>query len=229
MNEAFVSWSGGKDCCLAAYKARQQGLKLKYLLNTTTGDGSRSCSHGMAAKWIRLQSEALGIPVVQCPTANDNYEAVFIGALNNFVKQGIATGVFGDIDFEPHREWIAKTCGEAKVKPVLPLWGGDQSRIVNEFISLGFQAKVVAVRADILDERWLGRDIDRGFLREIAAMDKGITPCGEAGEFHTLVVDGPIFKRKLVIQEAVKETRGDHWFWDIKRAALASKSEGPGN
>jgi diphthine-ammonia ligase len=81
--KAFVSWSGGKDCCLAAFKAIEQGIKIEYLLNTVTNDKQRSCSHGLAAEWIQVQSEALGIPVIQIPTTGENYQSVFIEALRN--------------------------------------------------------------------------------------------------------------------------------------------------
>lgn len=226
MTKAFVSWSGGKDCCLAAYKAIQQGIELNCLLSMTTNDGNRSCSHGMAAKWIRLQSEALEIPVVQYPTTSDNYAEVFTSALLELVKQGVTTGVFGDIDFNPHREWIEKICAPARINPLLPLWLGDQNKIVNEFISLGFQAKVVATRADLMGKEWLGRTIDIKFIKDVAEFNKDITPCGEAGEFHTLVIDGPIFKKRLEIRDAKMEKRGKHWFWDIKNMELVQKQQG---
>ena len=223
MTKAFVSWSGGKDCCLAAYKAIQQGIELNCLLNMTTNDSGRSCSHGMAAKWIRLQSEALEIPVLQYPTTHDNYAEVFTSALLELVKQGVTTGVFGDIDFNPHREWIEKICAPAGINPLLPLWLGDHNKIVNEFIGLGFEAKVVATRADLMGEEWLGKTIDSEFIKDVAQFNKDITPCGEAGEFHTLVVDGPFFKKRLEILEAGTARRGEHWFWDIKRLELVKK------
>ncbi len=223
ITKAFVSWSGGKDCCLAAYKAIQQGIELNCLLNMTTNDGGRSCSHGMAARWIRLQSEALGIPVLQYPTTNDNYAEVFTNTLLELVKQGVTVGVFGDIDFNPHREWIEKICAPAGINPLLPLWLGDQNKIVNEFIKLGFEAKVVATRADLMGKEWLGRTLDKKFLKDIADFNKDITPCGEAGEFHTLVVDGPIFKKHVEIRDAETVKRDEHWFWDIKKIELVGK------
>jgi diphthine-ammonia ligase len=157
MTKAFVSWSGGKDCCLAAYKAMRQGIEVKYLLNMTTADGGRSCSHGISAKWIKLQSEAMEIPVRQHQTTGDNYAEVFTGALIELAGQGVTTGVFGDIDFSPHKEWIEKVCAPAGISPILPLWLNDQDKMANEIISSGFQPVVVAVRADILGKEWLGR------------------------------------------------------------------------
>jgi diphthine-ammonia ligase len=223
MEKAFVSWSGGKDCCLAAYKAIQQGIEIECLLNMTTNDNERSCSHGMASKWIQAQSEALGIPLRQYPTTQNNYANIFTNALIELNKQGVTVGVFGDIDFNPHREWIDNICTPAGIKPVLPLWLGNQNDIVKEFINLGFKAKVVATRLDLLGEEWLGRTVDHEFLKNLTQFNKSITPCGEAGEFHTIVVDGPLFKKRLEIVGARKEKRDEHWFWDIKNIELVEK------
>jgi uncharacterized protein (TIGR00290 family) len=226
MEKAFISWSGGKDCCLAAYQAKQQGIEISYLLNMVTQDKKRSCSHGIAAQWILRQAEAIGIPLLQFPTTNDNYQSVFIDALHNLFSMGVSKGVFGDIDFEPHREWIDKVCITSGITPVLPLWGRDQNKIMTDFIELGFQARVLATRADLLGKEWLGRVVDKDFLKDIAELKKDITPCGEAGEFHTLVVDGPIFKKRLEILNAAPGKRGEHWFWDIKKLELAEKVHG---
>ena len=221
MQNAFISWSGGKDCCQAAYKAQQNGYQIRYLLNMVTQDAQRSCSHGIASRWIKLQSEAMGIPIVQKPTTGENYESVFIDALAELRQEGVETGIFGDIDFIPHLEWIQKVCARAGVAPVLPLWQKDQSQLARDFIRLGFVAVIVAVRADLLGPEWLGRKFDRVFLNDIAALNQDITPCGEAGEFHSLVIDGPLFRQRIEIKEAVKVQRENHWFLDIRKCELA--------
>jgi diphthine-ammonia ligase len=223
MTKAFISWSGGKDCCLSAYKAMQQGVKIVYLLNMTTQDGQSSCSHGIATQWIRQQSEAMNIPLLQYPTTNDNYQSVFENAMLYLKKQGVTTGVFGDIDFEPHREWIKNVCTPSGITPILPLWNENQNKIVMDFIKLGFKAKVIAIRADLIGKEWLGRVLDKEFLKDMADLNNDITPCGEAGEFHTLVVDGPIFKKRMEIRHAETVKRGEHWFWDIKKMELVGK------
>ena len=226
MTRGFVSWSGGKDCCLAAYQAKIQGIEIVYLLNMVTADKQRSCSHGIGAQWIYHQAEALDIPLLQFPTTGDNYQSVFTNALKELKYDGVTTGIFGDIDFEPHREWIENMCKLAGITPVLPLWGGNQNQIVNNFIELGFKAKVIATRANLLGEEWLGRTVDIQFLQDLRDLNKGITPCGEAGEFHTLVIDGPIFKKRLEIRDAAPQKRGEHWFWNIKKIELVEKVYG---
>jgi len=224
MYRVFTSWSGGKDCCLALYRAKAGGMDVRYLANMVTQDGQRSCSHGILAAVIKKQAGALGIPIVQKPTTSETYEAIFIETLKDFKREGIEGGVFGDIDFSPHREWIERVCAGAGITPHLLLWQESQEKLMEEFIDAGFQAVVVAVKADILGKEVLGRKVDRKFLAYLAGLDKGITPCGEAGEYHTLVVDGPLFQKRLAITESEKVTRGDHHFLEILKMELKARS-----
>ena len=223
MEKVFVSWSGGKDCCLALNRAKKSGMDILYLANMVTQDGKRSCSHGINASVIKKQAEALGIAIAQNPTTGDNYEAVFTETIKGFKKDGVTGGVFGDIDFNAHKEWIDRVCGNAGITPHLPLWLEDQGKLMEEFIDAGFKSIVVAVRSDLLGQEVLGRVIDRKFLAYIAGLEKNITPCGEAGEFHSLVIDGPLFKKQLVIKESQKVTRGDHHFLEILKTELKAK------
>jgi diphthine-ammonia ligase len=223
MEKVFVSWSGGKDCCLAFYRAKKNGMDIRYLVNMTTNDGKRSCSHGINASVIKKQAEALGVSIVQKPTSDTNYEEVFTQTLKGFKQEGITGGVFGDIDFNAHREWIERVCGNAGVKATLPLWLEDQTELMDEFIGAGFKSVVVAVKAGLMGPEFLSRTIDKKFLADIRALNKDITPCGEAGEFHSLVVDGPLFKKQLVLKETEKVTRGEHHFLEIVKTELKSK------
>jgi len=225
MNQVFSSWSGGKDCCLAAYRASVNGLKVRYLANTVTEDGQRSCSHGLSADIIRLQSRAMGIPLVQARTTRDTYETEFKNMLRRFKRQGIDGGVFGDIDFNEHREWIERVCQAADIVPHLPLWEESQEKILREFVSLGFEAVVVAAKADLFGEEVLGRKVDLDFIKQLEELKetRGITPCGEAGEYHTLVVDGPLFQQRLELLETRKVLREEHRFLEILKADLKGR------
>jgi diphthine-ammonia ligase len=220
MVKVFASWSGGKDCCLALNRALARGLDVRYLANTVSADGQRSCSHGIAAEVIRTQAEAMGIPIVQQPTTGDNYRSEFVKMLHAFKQEGIDGGVFGDIDFNAHREWIDGVCRETGITPYLPLWLEDQHQLMEEFIDAGFVAVVVAVKAELLGREMLGKIIDKTFL---ASLGQGITPCGEAGEYHSLVIDGPIFKKRLEIAGSSKVTRGDHHFLEITGTKLKNR------
>ncbi len=225
MHQVFISWSGGKDSCFACYQATEGGLKVRYLLNMVTEDGKRSRSHGLSAEVLRVQSQALEIPLVQRRTTWDNYEANFKSMLRTLKREGITGGVFGDIDFNPHRQWIDKVCQEVDITPHLPLWGQSQDKVMRDFIALGFEAVVVATKADLLGGEWLGRKVDLDFIKDLEelAEAKKFTLCGEAGEYHTLVIDGPLFKQKIEILETSKELREEHWFLEILKSELKAK------
>ena len=225
MHQVFVSWSGGKDSCLACYLATTSGLKVRYLANTVTEDGKRSRSHGLPAEVLQVQSQATGIPLVQRRTTSDDYEAEFKSMLRTFKQEGIEGGVFGDIDFEEHRQWVERVCHEVDITPHLPLWGGSQDKILRDFIDLGFEAIVVATKADLLGEEWLERRVNLDLIKHLEQLreTKDITLCGEAGEYHTFVIDGPLFKKRIEIRKTKKVLRDEHWFLEILDTDLRSK------
>jgi uncharacterized protein (TIGR00290 family) len=215
VKKAFVSWSGGKDSCLAFYRAVDNGLDVRYLLNMATEDGMRSRSHGLSKDVLEMQAEAIGLPLIQGKATWDGYEEEFCKILLSLKEQGITDGIFGDIDFEVHREWVERICNKCGITPHLPLWMEDQSKLLQEFIGSGFKAIVVATDASVMGEEWLGSQVDLSLLSDLAGTNK-ITPCGEAGEYHTLVIGGPLFKKELEITGAEKMLRDEHWFLDIK-------------
>jgi diphthine-ammonia ligase len=227
MSKAFVSWSGGKDSCLACYRAITSGIQVGYLLNMVTEDEQWSRSHGLSAEVLRVQAEALGIPLIQQRTTRADYEANFKDVLLRFVGEGITSGVFGDIDVVVHREWIERVCSAVDVTPHFPLWEEDQEKLFREFVDSGFESVVVATKADLLGQEWLGRKVDLAFLGELGELKKTknvtITPCGEAGEYHTYVINGPLFHRRLEIQEVNQELRDGRWFLGITRCELKPK------
>jgi uncharacterized protein (TIGR00290 family) len=214
LKPAYISWSGGKDCCLALYQARQDGLDIKYMANMLTEDGAHSRTHGLSHAALQLQSRALGIPLIQGRTTWENYEENFRKLLGRLKAEGIDDGVYGDIDLDEHREWVERVSQLEGITAHLPLWGLDQNDIVNRFIDLGFEAVVVAVQTDKLGEEWLGRTLDRILLAELAELGN-VTPCGEAGEYHTLVINGPIFEKRLQITETGRLTRDGYHIMEI--------------
>lgn len=222
MLAAFTSWSGGKDSCLACYRVAGNELRVRYLVNMITEDGQRSWSHGLSAQLLQIQSQAIGIPLIQRRTTRADYEAQFKNMLLILKQKGITVGIFGDIEFEEHRQWIERVCSEGGIIPHLPLWGENQDKILRDFIDLGFEAVIVTTKADLLGEEWLGRKIDLDFLAHFAELrkTKNITPCGEAGEYHTLVIDGHLFGKRIEILEANKMLREGHWFFEIMKCEL---------
>ena len=225
MPQAFSSWSGGKDCCLACYRAAVNGLRVRYLVNMITEDGQRSWSHGQPAELLQVQSQAIGIPLVQRRTTRANYEAEFKDVLLSLKREGVTAGVFGDIDVEEHRQWVDRVCQEVNITPDLPLWGEDQNKIIRDFIALGFEAVVVTTKAELLGEDWLGRKVDLDFVAHLDKLREtmDITPCGESGEYHTFVVNGPLFRKRIEIQETNKVLREGHWFLEIRQYNLVTK------
>ena len=195
----FCSWSGGKDSCLALHRACRAGARPVCLLTILCEDGIRSRSHGIRKDVLEAQAAALGIPMLVRNATWAEYEPVFIGALHGIGKEGVKAGVFGDIDFPPHLEWEEKVCAAAGMTACLPLWACPRSELLEEFLTLGYKAMIVTLKADKLSKEFLGRMIDREVIMQF--QDAGIDPCGENGEYHTLVVDGPLFSRPLQLDE----------------------------
>ncbi len=217
---AMSSWSGGKDSCLACYKALKNGYKIKYLLNFISREHKRCCFHGIEAELLKLQAELVGIPLVQKEVTPDmkKYEEEFKEAVVKLRAKGIEKMVFGDIYLLDQMNWVNRVCKDLEIEPVEPLWDIPATDVVNEFIDAGFEAIIVSCKADCLGRDFIGRRIDRAVVKEFK--DMGVCPCGENGEIHTLVIDGPIFKRRIKILESepvLKEGFWKYWFMDIKR------------
>ncbi len=217
----FVSWSGGKESCLACYKAMQRGFIISHLLNFVDEYGERSRSHGLRIELLRAQSDALGIPIIQRPTAWETYEQEFKRIVSELKQIGVEGGIFGDIDLQVHRDWVERVCAEVGVKPLLPLWDMKREKILDEFIGAGFEAIVVATKANLLSEKWLGCKIDEELVRKLSKQN--IDLCGEAGEYHTFVIDGPIFKKRINILDSTKMLWNGKWILDITKYELRGK------
>ncbi|MFC1898736.1 hypothetical protein ACFLXP_00155 [Chloroflexota bacterium] len=121
MKQSFVSWSGGKDCCLACYQAAANGLDIQYLANMLTESGAHSRTHGLSTEVLNVQSWAIEKPLLQRKATWDSYEVEFKKLLRSFKQKGIDNGVFGDIDMEGHRQWVERVCASAGITPHLPL------------------------------------------------------------------------------------------------------------
>lgn len=225
MEKVFISWSGGKESCLACYRAVENGLNVSYLANMVTEDKTRSRTHGISAAVLKMQAQAMDIPLLQRPATWQSYESEFKKLIAELKREGITGGVFGDIDLDGHREWVERVCRESGITCHEPLWGESQHELLRDFINSGFKAVIVATRADQLGEEWLGREIDMDFRAQITELGRtgNITPCGEAGEYHTLVVDGPLFQKRLEITQTRKAFQDNHWFLEVLDAEPKAK------
>jgi diphthine-ammonia ligase len=210
----FCSWSGGKDSCLALYHAIKNGGKPRSLFTMLSEDGVTSRSHALPQPLIEEQARSLGLQPVFRSASWQQYETEFISALKEFKKAGIEVGVFGDIDVEPHLEWVKRVCGVAGIIPVHPLWQRDRRELLEEFIRLGFKAQIVVVNEKKLDKSFLGKTIEAQTITEME--EAGIDPSGELGEYHTVVTDGPIFSSEVKIKAAGQEPHEGYWFLRVK-------------
>lgn len=220
MTKVVASWSGGKDSCFACYKAILDGFDVVHLLNFLHEDGNRS-SHGLSAELLSIQSQAVGIPIVQGMTKRNTYEQEFKKIVSGLKQDNIQGIVFGDIYLQEHRDWIERVCSEMDIRPIFPLWGMDTEKIVHDFIDGGFEAIIVAVKAEILSDKWLGKKVDKNLIEELK--ERKIDPCGESGEYHTFVVDGPLFKRRLKLLESDKVLKDRYWLLDISKHEIIDK------
>ena len=215
-----VSWSGGKDCCLAYWKAVSEGFDVQYLLNTYREDSGRVAFHGVRAELIQRQADAIGKALVQKTVGNGNYEEVFLGALVKLKSKGVEGVIFGDIDVRQNREWCETVAGKAGLGSMFPLWNMDQKEILEEFIGAGFKAIVVALDSKFLTKDDLGRRIDQAWMRRIEnlrreATDVPITFCGENGEYHSFVFGGPSFKSDIKVKTGDSVMRNGYWLIDV--------------
>jgi uncharacterized protein (TIGR00290 family) len=208
----FCSWSGGKDSALALYHALRDNGKARFLFTMLHEDGLRSRSHGLPVLLLEKQAQSLNIPLVTRAASWNDYEKVFTEELHRFKKLGVQAGVFGDIDLEEHRLWEEKVCQAASLSACLPLWQRPRRELAEEFIDLGFTAVIVAVNHDVVDPDFLGREYNKDTLADLERA--GIDVAGEAGEFHTFVTGGPIFKEPIAIQTNRTVSSGNYSFLD---------------
>jgi uncharacterized protein (TIGR00290 family) len=195
----LMSWSGGKDSALSLHDLRKDGrFRVAALLTTVTEEYDRVSMHGIRRTILERQAESLGLPldVVLIPKvcSNEAYERRMREALGRQTAGGVSAVAVGDIFLEDLRRYRERKLSEAGLEAVFPIWGRSTTELSRTFIELGFRALVTCVDTQALDGSFAGREFDEGFL---ADLPPGVDPCGENGEFHTCVIDGPIFSRPI--------------------------------
>jgi diphthine-ammonia ligase len=201
-----VSWSGGKDSAFALYKAQQEGHIVQNLL-VMMQDKTKSNFHMIPAQLLNAQSQALNISITKTLTAPETYQQNFIQALQTAKNNGAEGIITGDIfDVALHETgWLDKITTEIGLKPVRPLWHRDTTEVLDEFVNEGFKANVVRIKKDLLTMDYLGRELNRQFFNDLKKLGN-IDLCGEHGEYHTFVTDGPNFSKKIDIQQTQTST-----------------------
>jgi uncharacterized protein (TIGR00290 family) len=209
----FCSWSGGKDSALALHEAAAAGAEPRFLLAMMVEGGERSRSHGLSRELLQAQADAIGLPIRFGAASWDGYEDEMARAIAAGAAEfGTPVGVFGDIDIERHREWVESVCGRAGVEAYEPLWQRDRRRLMGDLLDAGFEPVIVAVRDGVLPVELLGTTIDADVVDELERL--GSDAAGENGEFHSLVVDGPLFRWPLAIAWGERSLRDGVWFTD---------------
>ena len=212
-----MSWSGGKDSCMALYALMQGGAyRVEALLTTVTRDYDRISMHGVRTKLLERQAASLGIPLhrvfISKGANNAEYESRFGEALSGYRQHGIDTVAFGDLFLEDIKQWRDRFLARHGMVGLYPVWKRDTATAMRDFIAQGFRTVVVCVDPKQLDPRFCGRIIDEELLSELPA---GCDPCGENGEFHSFVFDGPIFREPLRYTRGEIVCRDGFWFCDL--------------
>ncbi|MDC5428455.1 diphthine--ammonia ligase [Acinetobacter baumannii] len=196
---SIVSFSGGKDSSLALYHAMQTGNVIG-LIVMLEEQGQRSRSHAMPLDIIRAQAQAIGLPVFMASSSWNDYENKFINLLNEAKQKGAEVLVTGDLDMLEHGCWHDRVTKTVGLKLGMPLWLRPHHEVVEEFIQLGFQSVVVTVNLKLgMKVEDLGQVLSLEYIQELE--NRGIDPCGEGGEFHTTVIDGPIFNKAIPVRK----------------------------
>jgi uncharacterized protein (TIGR00290 family) len=211
----ILSWSGGKDSAMSLYTLRQTNEHdVTALLTTVTREYDHISMHGVRRALLHQQAGAVGLPVIEVfitPGAgNEEYEISMGAVLAAYKEQGIEGVAFGDIFLEDLRRYREKNLAKLDLRALFPVWKRDTRELAQTFLNLGFKAVVTCVDTQVLDASFAGRTIDQAFLH---ALPESVDPCGENGEFHSFVFDGPVFAHPIPFTLGELILRDDHFYY----------------
>jgi uncharacterized protein (TIGR00290 family) len=215
--KVLVSWSSGKDSAWMLHLLRQEGrLDGAALLTTINESADRVAMHGVRRTLLEAQAAAAGLPLrvirLPHPCSNDVYEARMRTAVEQAVADGFTTAAFGDLFLEDVRHYRERHLAGTGLTPLFPLWGRNTAELAREMVGAGVKATVTCVDPRVLDRRFAGRRFDAAFLNELPP---GVDPCGERGEFHTVVTAGPMFNREITVTYGTIVEREGFVFADV--------------
>ncbi|MCG9792542.1 Dph6-related ATP pyrophosphatase [Flavobacterium algicola] len=206
----LTSWSGGKDSCYAMMKAIENNHIPQVLFNMMNENGKISRSHGLPLTILKQQADQMNLPLEAVPATWDDYERKYVDHLKKFKnKYQLDAAVFGDIDLQAHKDWEDKVCKLANITAILPLWQQDRIVLVNEMIAARIETMIVSCNEE-MGENYLGRILTKELALELER--RGIDPCGENGEFHTLVINCPLFQNAIILPSFTKIKHNHYYF-----------------
>jgi len=216
---AFINWSSGKDAAFALYALQQdEAYNVALLLTTINSEFNRVSMHGLETALLIKQAEAINIPIktvtLDGQVSMEDYNAIMTAAMTEVKSKGFSHSIFGDIFLEDLKVYREAQLKEVDIIPVFPLWKKDTRQLARDIINAGFKAIVICTNTTVLDITFCGREFDEHFLNDLP---ENVDPCGENGEFHTFVYDGPNFKFPVAFKKGDfidrsynnKSTKGD--------------------
>jgi uncharacterized protein (TIGR00290 family) len=215
--KTLFTWSGGKDSAMALFELRAAGgYEVEALLTTITEEYGRVSIHGVRSALLQRQADALGLRVDRVYIGKDctdaDYAAKMGERLTAYRDQGVTTVAFGDIFLEDLRAYRERNLAQVGLKALFPIWKRDTAELALGFIRLGFKAVVTCVDSTLLDASFVGREFDESFLAELP---RAVDPCGENGEFHSFVYDGPLFSRPVTFERGDVVLRDKRFYCDL--------------
>lgn len=220
--KVLLSWSSGKDSAWALHRLRQQsGVEVVGLLTTLNAAFDRVAMHSTRRALVEAQAAAAGLPLVTVPLpwpcSNEAYEGAMSAACARAVAEGIESIAFGDLFLEDIRRYREEKLAGTGLTPIFPVWGIDTRMLAEEMIAGGLRARIVCVDPKKLRPEFAGREFDAGLLRDLPG---SVDPCGENGEFHTAVCDGPMFREPIAVESGDVVERDGFVFADVRLASL---------
>ncbi|HEV7877756.1 ATP-binding protein [Bradyrhizobium sp.] len=215
--KALISWSSGKDSAFALHEVRRAGeLDVVGALTTVTETFGRVSIHGVRQEILHAQLDAAGLPPrivpIPYPCPNEIYEARIGEAVAAAVRDGISHIIFGDLFLQDIRAYREQKLAGTGITPLFPLWGRPTRKLAQAMIASGLEAIIATVDLKKLPAEFAGRQFDAQLL---ADLPEGVDPCGENGEFHSCVVAGPIFSRRLVVTAGQRVERDGYAYCDL--------------
>lgn len=208
-----LATGGGKDAALALHRARAEGLDVTHAFNVYEGNTGRVRFHGTRRELVAAQAAALDLELVSAHTHPRDFDDVFRDVLESLTKGGLGGVVFGNVHLDDVRAWYQERTTAAGLKHVEPLWGADPAELVQDVVAVGYRAIVVSVDLERGRPEWLGRELSLALIREIEKT--GSDPCGEHGEYHTFVWDGPEFRRPVPVVRGDEVEMEGHRLLDL--------------